>query len=264
MDNPVFKNNPYTRRDAWAWLIEHAEWTDGKKIDAQGVQITLKRGQLSHSIRHLAKEWTLSVTTVARIINAFEKAGMIEKIKTGTGTGTGTGTDTGTDTGTVSGTVSGTPQTVISICNYSQYQDGLELRGTVNGTDTGTVSGTASETQSGTESGTIYKETKELKEDKEKKVAREDAPAKVDYRFEGKVIKLSKDDYDKWKQMFTGIPDFDLELWYADTYYAQHPPKGGNWFFQVARWMKKEHQKHVLPETEEEARLRKMYERAGF
>ncbi len=265
MDNPIFRNTPYSRRECWIWLIEHAEWEDGAQINVQGAIITLKRGQLSHSVRYLAEAWNLDKTKVHRTLKLFEKSGMIESVKSETSSETLKTTKCKKKNGkseTQTGTPKRKPQTIISICNYSQYQDGLEHRGTINETSSETSSETSTETSTETSGETKIKNLR-TKEDKEKKGG-EDAPPRQDYVFEGRVIKLVKKDYDEWKRLFPNVPDFDLELWYADAYYSQHPPPKGKWFFAVMKWLKKEHQAHTRPETEEEKRLRQMYERAGF
>lgn len=70
-----------------------------------------------------------------------------------------------------------------------------------------------------------------------------DAPPAGDgYAWVGKVIRLSVEDYDRWRKAYHAIPDFDAELQAADDHYAQKPPKGGQWFFPVSNWLKRAHQ----------------------
>jgi len=66
-----------------------------------------------------------------------------------------------------------------------------------------------------------------------------DAPP-ADYRFEGAVIKLKQKDFTRWQSAFTAIPDLAAALQKADSYYQSKPPKDGEWFFRVARWLEKE------------------------
>lgn len=99
MDNPVFggsRREPYCRRAAWIWLIEHALYEDTTMMVA-GKLVELKRGQLSYSYRYLAAAWGWSVAKVFRYCSAVVSAKMI----------------------TCSGD---TGQAVITICNYDQYQ----------------------------------------------------------------------------------------------------------------------------------------------
>lgn len=62
----------------------------------------------------------------------------------------------------------------------------------------------------------------------------------ADYRFEGAVIKLKRKDFTRWQSAFTAIPDLTAALQKADSYYQSKPPKDGEWFFRVARWLEKE------------------------
>ncbi len=69
MDGELFagqRREPFDRRSAWVWLIEHAAF------DGDG------RGQLSHSIRYLAKAWGWSSTKVFRFIAVCVSLKMIE------------------------------------------------------------------------------------------------------------------------------------------------------------------------------------------
>ena len=62
------------------------------------------------------------------------------------------------------------------------------------------------------------------------------------YAWSGQVIRLSRQDYDGWRKVYSAVPDFDAELRAADDYYAANPPKEGKWFFPVSNWLKKAHQ----------------------
>jgi hypothetical protein len=108
MEHPVFRNEPYTRAQAWIWLIEHAAFADNHR---------LKRGQLCHSYRHLSGVWRWDLSRVARYIKALRKRYMI---------------DTGVDTHTR------TAGTLITICNYDTYQAPVTTPDTP--TDTGSDS----------------------------------------------------------------------------------------------------------------------------
>jgi len=66
------------------------------------------------------------------------------------------------------------------------------------------------------------------------------AIAPAAYRWKGRVIRLKRDDYDRWRAAYTNIANFDAELQGADDFYAQNPPKDGKWFFPVSNWLKKE------------------------
>lgn len=113
MDHPLLvTSQPLTRREAWAWLIEHAAWRPHRQNIA-GQIVYLDRGQLTASLRYLAKAWGWSVASVRRFVTRLE-------------------------TGTMIGTQTGTGQLVVTICNYDKYQATPETPGTESGTPTGT------------------------------------------------------------------------------------------------------------------------------
>jgi hypothetical protein len=98
LDHPVFGGvrEPYCRRAAWAWLIDHAVYEE-VKVGVTNKTITLQRGQLSYSLRYLANAWGWDDPKVRRFLTRLVGEMMI---------------DTVTDAG----------QTVITIRNYEQYQ----------------------------------------------------------------------------------------------------------------------------------------------
>ncbi|MEZ0060883.1 hypothetical protein ABIF26_006426 [Bradyrhizobium elkanii] len=73
------------------------------------------------------------------------------------------------------------------------------------------------------------------------------------YVFEGRVIRLSQEDYDKWRKVYSAIHDMRSALQSADDYYSENPPRDGKWFFPVSRWLQKEHSRVV----EEQERIRR-------
>lgn len=95
-DHPVFRNEEYSRRDAFVWLIEEAAYRP-TRIHAGAGTISLNRGQLSHSLRFMAKAWKWDEAKVRRFLTSLSKSEII---------------DASTDAG----------QTVITICNYDKYQ----------------------------------------------------------------------------------------------------------------------------------------------
>jgi hypothetical protein len=98
LDHPVFGGGrePYCRRAAWAWLIDHAAY-DEVKVGVTNKVVTLRRGQLSYSLRYLANAWGWDDPKVRRFLTRLVGEMMI---------------DTATDAG----------QTIITIKNYEQYQ----------------------------------------------------------------------------------------------------------------------------------------------
>lgn len=96
-DHPCLDDGePYSRREAWLWMISQAAWKPRKK-DVGGVIIELQRGQLAHSTRFMATAWRWSHSAVVRYIERLKKLKMVEA-KTGT------------------------PVTVLSLCNYEAHQ----------------------------------------------------------------------------------------------------------------------------------------------
>jgi len=95
-DSPVFRSDKDKLN--WLWLIEHTVHQEEKIISINNNPVSLKRGQLSYSIRYLSQAWGCSESYVRRFLKHLEKWHSI---------------DTANDTG----------QTVITICNYSLYQD---------------------------------------------------------------------------------------------------------------------------------------------
>jgi hypothetical protein len=87
---------PFSRRLAWIWLISEAAWKD-RPIRIDGKQVTIQRGQLSHSVRFLADKWNWSKSQVGRFLKELESWDMIE-------------------------INSGTKQSILTICNYNEYQ----------------------------------------------------------------------------------------------------------------------------------------------
>lgn len=64
-------------------------------------------------------------------------------------------------------------------------------------------------------------------------------PIKGKYVFEGQTIKLTQEQFDRWAKAYPFIADLTATLHTADSYYTEHPPKEGKWFFPVSRWLEK-------------------------
>ena len=100
LDHPVFKQEPYTEREAWIWMLLEAAWKD-RTIDGPKGKITVGRGQLSYSSRYLAKKWQWSAAHVRRFLTRLKSDAMIDPAS-----------DAASDAG----------QFFITICNYDEYQ----------------------------------------------------------------------------------------------------------------------------------------------
>lgn len=94
MRNPVFGDREFCQRAAWAWLIEEA---------AYGDRGGLKRGQLRHSTRFMAAAWGWNEVAVRRFLAKLSdpEVSMICRSSDAAGS-------------------------VVTICNYEQYQDATE------------------------------------------------------------------------------------------------------------------------------------------
>lgn len=138
LDHPLFKGHA-DRLGAWTWLLMRAAWKP-TKIDVSGKTVTVNRGQLSVSIRHLSEAWGWSKSSTDRFITRLKTETMIE-------------------------TNSGTGRLLITICNYEKYQDISKDAGTPSGTPSGTGAGQERDTK---EQGN--KETRVLEDDESSSV----------------------------------------------------------------------------------------------
>lgn len=96
MEHPVFGNAPYSKREAWAYLIENAAWKP-VRFDIRGQIVLIERGQFATSVRRLAAAWDWDKAAVSRFLTRLKTETMIE---------------TSTETG----------QIIITVCNYDLYQ----------------------------------------------------------------------------------------------------------------------------------------------
>ena len=104
-------DEPFCRRAAWIDLIGLANHSD-TKLMVRGNVIEAKRGEVNRSVRWLAKRWHWSRGKVERFLSALEADGMLSQ-KTSHG------------------------ETVLTLCNYSEWQDSWRKNGPQNGPQTG-------------------------------------------------------------------------------------------------------------------------------
>ena len=198
-NHQIFRNAPYSHRDAWGWLIESACWKP-IRFDVGGAIITLERGQLCYSIRQLGNQWRWSKTTVTRFLARLRAEKMIQ-------------------TCSKTGTPSGTGKTIITICNYSRYQ--------------------AEPGKDGTPSGTKVGQERDTKEEREESKKRK-------YRFTGKIIRLTEDDFNTWQKTYHGIPDLNAALVGLDGWWDSLHPEGDaerkKWFNPISAALNNRHQ----------------------
>jgi hypothetical protein len=60
------------------------------------------------------------------------------------------------------------------------------------------------------------------------------------YAWEGRVIRLTAANLNKWQAAYPEIPSLQATLQKLDDYYAEHPPQDGKWFFRVSRCLANE------------------------
>lgn len=95
-DHPSFKCEPYTEREAWAWLISEAAFSaHSRRVGS--VRVELRRGQVAHSLRYMAEKWDWNEPKVRRFLGRLKTDAMI---------------DLASDAGV----------TVVTICNFDKYQ----------------------------------------------------------------------------------------------------------------------------------------------
>lgn len=103
----AFRDEPFTEREAWVWLVMEASWKP-RTVRVGDFVAATTRGQLAASIRFMAKAWQWTPAKVQRFLQRIEKLNLI---------------CAKTDTGV----------TVITICKYDKYQNGAQ------GADTGPI-----------------------------------------------------------------------------------------------------------------------------
>lgn len=110
LEHPLWTSEPFTKGQAWVDLIMLANHKP-TKIMIKNQVVNLERGQLAWSEVNLAKRWKWSRGKIRRFLKTLKTEQM-----------------------TVQQTVQVT--TIITICNYSSFQDIHNQGGTANGTKT--------------------------------------------------------------------------------------------------------------------------------
>lgn len=219
-DTQPFSDATVSEREAFIWMICSACWKDENKRIGNQI-IALERGQFSFSIRFMAGKFGWSVKRVRSFMKFLEKDGKIK-------------------IGHEKGSSRGTGQTVVTICNYSKFQD-EETKGARKGHDNGHEEGTKRARK-----GHKDKEGKEYKEDKEDNNIGtlsdlddpETEPEKIDwldqkknYAYEGQTIRLNRADYTLWFDRFDRLKLRD-ELNSLDDYYTREGVT--DWFIRCS------------------------------
>lgn len=109
--HPLFKaEKPFTRFHAWVWLLAGAAWCPTKRRVGRKV-VDLDRGQFATTVRELGKTWGWHRSKVERFLRMLRLEAMI---RTRAGE---------TITETTAETTSRSRLTIITICNYSKFND---------------------------------------------------------------------------------------------------------------------------------------------
>lgn len=107
-ENPVFLN--FRDASIWQYLFQNAVWEpEGRTVRFDGRAVTLERGQIITSIRFLAEGFCISEKVVRRVLEGIEKGGMAVLRRAHGGT-------------------------VVTVCNYSDYQESSTPEGHAEGT----------------------------------------------------------------------------------------------------------------------------------
>lgn len=96
-EDPAFKDEPFTEREAFIWLTMEASFKPREKMG-----VSLARGQLAGSLRFFAKAWGWQEPRVRRYFDRLENRRMITRVA---------------DAGI----------TVVTICNYDKDQGGKRV-----------------------------------------------------------------------------------------------------------------------------------------
>lgn len=128
MQHHIFKDEPFSDREAWVWLIENAAWyahTYRYKND----MITLQIGDVPTSYRNLIKTWRWSQGRIKNFLKILQKEKLITKK---------------TDTGFL----------IITLCEYDQFRFKGKKPDTPVDTPTDTVPDTPTDTLTDTRADT--------------------------------------------------------------------------------------------------------------
>lgn len=97
IDHPLFAGEAFSKRDAWQWIIIKAAWKETSHRIGNDLH-DVPRGSVFVTVRQLMSEWKWGNTKVSGFLKALEKQDMVQ-IENKTG------------------------KTLITVCNYSKYQD---------------------------------------------------------------------------------------------------------------------------------------------
>lgn len=76
-DDERFKSEPMSEREAFLWLAKEAAW-EARTVRRGATSIGLKRGELVHSTRFMAKAWHWSEARVRRFLARLKNGALID------------------------------------------------------------------------------------------------------------------------------------------------------------------------------------------
>jgi hypothetical protein len=121
LEHEAFRREPFTEREAFLWMLFEAAYQEREQWIA-GQLVTLSRGELTASVRHMGRVWGWGEGAKNRVSTLLRKLEAMKIIQLKTGTGIN----------------------VISICNYERLQPKAKDAGTPAGQDrdsSGTAAG---------------------------------------------------------------------------------------------------------------------------
>lgn len=137
--------------------------------------------------------------------------------------------------GTMIETQGETVATVVTICNYDAFQGEKDTRGTLDRTPDGERAGHAQDTE-------------QRKEEIKKKEITTSS-----YAFEGRTIRLTQADYDRWRKRYFTITDLDGELGALDDWFESHTDETRKkWFHITSASLNKKHQANLAKAAKDE------------
>lgn len=109
-DDPFFGGEPFSRREAWQWMIAEAAWkprTVLVTVARTTRRVQLNRGQIAHSRAFMEDAWGWTAKSVRTFLDRLERDGRITR----------------------EGQETGQHQCTITICKYDEYQFGSVSEG---------------------------------------------------------------------------------------------------------------------------------------
>jgi hypothetical protein len=128
--NRLFSHRPYSRLDAYLWLLARAAWKPRGHATPYGA-VHNARAELSYTERELASAWHWRKTTVHRFLARLMAEGMIRiELRR-----------PGPETGPETGPKPGYERSTITICDYSLSQGNVKGARAKSGPETGPKTG---------------------------------------------------------------------------------------------------------------------------